>query len=894
PVSTLEGAGPAPGRLRAGGPPGGGPLGGGPLGGGPLGGGPLGRPVPAWEPLRDAVDELGPAELRLRAGEAARLLDADGVVVNLDPPAGQDRPRPAAWPLDPLPAIVSSRDWVDIEAGVAERAELLSLVLEDLYGDRRLLARRVLPAELVLGSPGFLRAVSGMLGAGREPGGGDGAGAGRGPGRPGRALFAYAVDLARDADGRVVALADHCEVPEGVGYALADRQVVAKVLPTLHREARVHRLAPFVRALRSGLQMSSATALDDPRIVVLGAGPLARTAFEPAMLAATLGYPLVGGRDLLVRKGRVWIRSVGQLEPVDTILRWVPSSLCDPLELRGDSQLGVPGLLEVLRDARVSVVNPVGAGILEHPALMAFLPRLGRHLLGREPSLASRPTWWCGEPPACAHVLAQLDALLVRSLRSGATHTPAQLTASARADLVREIRARPGEWVAQGIVDGAEIPVLQDGDSTGAPAWLRSFAVREGDGYAVMPGGLTQVGTPPTGGAEPVLGSRPVKDTWVLTSEPEPLAGFWLQPGPIVTGVDPLASVPAGAAQTLWWLGRHAERAEALTRLMRVRRDRVSEFGGTLTPGGRACLDALEDALGALGGGDPGPALRDALGDLLDHARAVRDQLSRDTWLVLGPLERLLAPGASPPAPGGEAPGRDGGTGAVDADADAWGGGGGAGAFGAEDLSLVMTSLLAFGGLGVESMVRDLGWRFMDAGRRLERSLGVVSLLAATLTRTRDTATDSLLLESVLSAAESIITYRFRYRSQAQPETVLELLLLDEGNPRSLSHQLQRLDGDLEALPDRGGSRRSPARRRVLEAVSLVALAEPRELCVAADDGRRPELAGLLGRLEQTLSAAAVAVEAEHFHFPAPSFSRTAPSGTGRFHGRGRADEHAL
>lgn len=792
-----------------------------------------GQPRAHWQRLAAACAELGTLELSRRGEEASRLLEQDGVVYN----AYRESPMPGrAWRLDPLPTVLSSREWQEIESGVSERAELLSMILEDVYGPRELLRRRLLPPELVYGHAGFLRACDGV----RLP--------------STQQLFLYAVDLGRDERGNVVALADRSQAPSGAGYALENRTVISRVLPSLHREAHVHRLAPFFRSLRTALQEVASTTVADPRIVVLTPGPLNETAFEHAMLASTLGYPLVQGSDLTVRGDRVWMRSVGQFEPVDLILRRVDDWYSDPLELKANSQLGVPGLLEMARAGTVTVVNPLGSSVLENPALMAFLPQISQHLLGREPQLASVQTWWCGEPESLKYVLAHLDELAMRPVNHGpgaSTLLGWELPGGVLDALRARIERNPRGWVGQAALSLASVPVVTEQGLESRRSVLRTFAVARGDSYAVMPGGLTRVQA--TAGSRQMSGQAGAitKDTWVLASEPETLNSFWLQSGPAREGIDPMASIPSRAAENLWWLGRYAERSEALTRLLRTVLDRSNEFGNGTNPAGAAALEGLTGALDWIAGADS--TLAAPVGALLDNAYAVRDQLSRDTWLVIGPLEHVLEELRVPL--------------------------GGYHGHSQAALQQVIQSLLALGGLGVESMVRDLGWRFMDAGRRLERSLELLALLQATLQTSRDTATDSIVLESVLSAAESIITYRFRYRSQAQLETVLELLLLDPGNPRSLAYQLDRLIEDLAALPLGSSSRLRPEQRLALEASSTLRLADLSELVVEDQDGNRPALGALLQRLIELLLKAGTAVDRTHFVHTAPTFALLGPAG---------------
>jgi uncharacterized alpha-E superfamily protein len=582
------------------------------------------------------------------------------------------------------------------------------------------------------------------------------------------------------------------------------------------------------------------------------------------------------------------MRSVGQLEPVDVILRRVDGWFCDPLELKPDSQLGVPGLLEMARLGRVSIVNPVGSSVLENPALMAFLPRLSERLLGTPLRLESVPTWWCGEPDGRSHVLANLQRLILRPTAPEVRTQPEVGTSSLRGwelseeeldQLRRRIERRPAQWVGQEPLAMASAPTLTATGLEARHSVLRAFAVARADSYVVMPGGLTRAS--PNGGTARITSQAGAiaKDTWVLASEPEPLTGFWLQSGPAVEGVNPMASMPSRAAEHLWWLGRYAERAEALTRLLRTVHDRRNEFQGGVNPAGVVALRAQLIALtrttttypGFVGEGaeqrleHPGAELLDLVVNerregslshsvraLLDNAYAVRDQLSRDTWLVVGPLERAISELDGP---------------MVDAQARAL-----------AALQEVMRSLLALGGLGIESMVRDLGWRFMDAGRRLERSIQLLSLLRATVTEVRGTAADSLLLESVLMAVESIITYRFRYRSHAQLETLLDLLLLDRGNPRSLAYQLERLSEDLDALPLAPGPRLREEQRLVLDAFTALRLADPAALAVERD-GRRPALDEFLATVMDRLLRAGVTVDQTHFVHLVPTFALVGPAG---------------
>lgn len=811
-----------------------------------------------WAHIGHALDGLGYPELARRRNEAARLLANDGVdyqLSNIEPDGAAPARR---WELDPVPVLLGSAQWAEIERGAIQRAELLNLVLADLYGERRLLSSGVLPPELVFGHPGFLREADGI----RIPGA--------------QQLFSCAVDLARDASGAWWALSDRTQTPSGFGYALENRVVVSRVFPSMYRDVQAHRLAPFFRTLRSALRGVAPPNADEPRIVVLTPGPWSETAFEHAFLASYLGYSLVEGADLTVRDGRVWLRSLGRLEPVDVILRRVDSAWCDPLELRSDSLLGVPGLVEACRVGSVSVVNTLGSGVLENPGLLPLLPKLAEYLLGEPLRLDSAPSWWCGDETGRRHVLSRLDRLVIKSItrEPGAeTLLGWELSAAQRAELRARIEARPYGWVGQESLDLATVPALTDRGLRPQHVLMRAFLVARNDSYVAMPGGLARVAGPARGALIANRGGAVYKDIWVAASEPEDTDGSWSRPDLVVSGPATAAALTSRAAENLFWLGRYAERAEAQVRLLRVVGDRRTDFADRVGPAGTACVRTLLAALSRVSGTRPGfgydgphgvtdpPAavvdaelaslmtdtnrpgtLAYAVHRLRDAAYPVRDQLSGDTWLVLGALEReLLGPVE---AGGGHSSGR---------------------------LARVLSSLLAFGGLTAD-MVRDQGWRFMDAGRSLERALGLCTLLRATVADARPATVeqgaeqpgDSLLLESVLTASESIITYRRRYRMDAQRDSVLELLLLDPANPRSVIYQIDRLGTDLAEMAGRGrAGRLTGSERLVLEASTMLRLAELSPGTEGNDEKSR--LAALLDRLAQLLERAADAVDAEHF-----------------------------
>ncbi len=797
---------------------------------------------PHWRPFFEQIDAIGLPELRRRWEEAKHLIHENGVTYNVyGDPRGMVRP----WELDPIPLLVAPEDFNAVERGLIQRARLLELVLDDVYGPQTLLTSGALPPALVFGHPWFLRACHGIA----VPGG--------------RRLHLYAADLGRTSEGYHVVLRDRCQAPSGAGYALENRIVLARMLPETFRDCRVQRLAPFFQALRDALHAIAPGAPDNPRVVLLTPGPYNETYFEHAFLARYLGYTLVEGGDLTVRDDRVYLKLLGGLQPVDVILRRIDDDYCDPLELRGDSFLGVPGLVQVVRSGRVAVANSLGSGLVESPALHAYLPGICRRLLGEDLVLPSVPTWWCGDPVAREHVLANLDRLVVKTTYPTARSSPRfgdSLSADQLSALAEAIRARPNDYVAQTPIKLSTTPVLARDRLRPRPMVLRSFLTAAGDSsFVVMPGGLTRVAADDGGLVVSMQAGAGSKDTWVVSSGP--VSEFSLLPSPR----QPVAlsrgggDLPSRAADDLYWLGRYAERAEGDVRLLRGVFVRLTEKSGLVDV---PELPVLLRALTAVTGTYPGflregssvrltaPAaelfaviydarragsLAATIESLYKVAGHVRDRLSTDMWRTLS--------GLSLPSAAWDGP-------TLDRDPLA------RGAL-TEALDLLdrrVITLAAFGGLASEGMTRGQGWRFLDMGRRLERSLHTLGLLRGTLVANSPGIHEAPLLDALLEIADSALTFRRRYLGSLHAAPVLDLLLVDENNPRALAYQFAALAEALDDLP-RPPTTTEPQGRQLLDdaiaqlrTVDLASLAEP-DLA-----GRRVELDFFLAALEAELS----------------------------------------
>jgi uncharacterized circularly permuted ATP-grasp superfamily protein/uncharacterized alpha-E superfamily protein len=790
--------------------------------------------------LAATVDLLGIEGVRARSAQAARLIENDGVTYG---------PEPGQWRLDPLPVIVGAAEWTSLAAGLSQRARLMDLLLADLYGARSMISSGLVPPEVIFGHSGFLRACDGI----RLP--------------SAHQLPLVATDVVRVQDGWCV-LGDRTQSPSGAGYAMENRRIVSRVMPGLYRDTFLQRLRSFFNTIREALQEVAPETGSAPSVVILTPGPESETFFDQAFLSALLGFPLVEGQDLTVRDGRLWMRSLGRPQPVDVVLRRVDSWFCDPLELRPDSRLGVPGLIEAARLGNVSIVNPPGSGVLENPGLVPFLPALASALLGEQLSLPTVQTWWCGDPSSRSHVIANLADLVVRPIARGIGRANVfgwELSSAQLGQLTSRIEAEPEAWCGQVPLRMSTAPVIADGGLEPRHLVLRSFAVaRQQDGYQVMAGGLGRVGAAPGSLDVSSLAGALAKDVWVIAGRDVESIVPEHESDNVATVLSRVNGLSARGAEDMFWLGRYAERAEDAARLLRVVADLAADHSRRPGSVGATSLHVFLRALtgvtttfpGFIGDGAserlerpfeellrvtsapyaPG-SLAHAVRHTVEAAYAVRELLSPDIWLVLGSLDRVLL---------------ELGQRSDESDVHLQ-----------PTLSRVLEGLLAMSGLVAESMVRDDGWYLMDAGRRVERALQLVALLHYTLTERRSGPVDDLVLESVLIAAESVITYRRRYPGRPRIDEVLQLLLLDRDNPRGVLHQLDRLAEDLTQLPRVS----APGPRQVLQSLQ----AQLREAAERMPgDLAGPALGSLLEGLAHDLAELAGVIAATHFarHIP--------------------------
>lgn len=786
---------------------------------------------------------------------------------------------PQAWELDPIPVVIGSEDFQTLSNGIRQRFRLIDLLLRDVYGPQRLLREGHLPASLVFDAPGYLRAARNM------------------EVQPDRMLSLYAVQAYRSASGRWLVVADRTQGPSGGGHAVENRLAISRIHADSFQTMRVHRLAGFFSSLRSGLQEGLVRERGS-RTVLLSPGVQSPTYFEDAYLARYLGLTLTQTADLTVRGGNVYLKTLGGLVRVDSILRRLADRSCDPLEIDPTSSEGVPGLTLAERMGNVHLANALGTGWCESPAISAILPKLAPILLGEPLLLENAPMWWCGDESSFHWVRQNIDRLLIRDSfvrHSGNQIDGSLLASSERNQLFARMEKQPWAFVASERACLSYVPTWADQSIVARPVIFRFFACANRDKIEVLPGGVARVGKDPKELDESLASGSMSKDVWVLSDGP-------VKPTTLLSGnrqsVELKRSamdLPSRVAEHLFWLGRFAERAEFMARHARycmqqltsdlspevlsaqwqvVRslsdqqtmpflptekaesqanaREAASSDGreGTLgrdfsrTESGSQEVVVSSDGeihrrLGqqdidiALATQQMRKAVSDFLVDrnrfdgiagavdgILRNAENIRDRLSFDSWQIISKLDySVLIPWATLRNTVG-------------------------------DTLLILNQIIglssAFAGLASESMTRGPGWHFLDLGRRIDRAQNLLRLLDGLLVPVPQSGVGSgsrRILEALLEICDSSMTYRYRYLMSYELGPVLDLLVVDQTNPRGLAFQFMQIVQHLDALNVGDKTELIEQRKRMSECRGALRLLDPdaigEEIAIDAATGLR-------------------------------------------------------
>lgn len=738
-----------------------------------------------WEKLLTNFSEIGYNNLESKQKEINWLMEENGVTYNVyNDPKGLHR----SWSLNVVPFLIHENEWKStIERGIKQRAELLNLILKDIYGKRELIKEGILPEEIVLAHRGFLRQCDQIQY------------------KTSKNLQVYALDLARGPDGRMWVVSDRTQAPSGMGYALENRYALNRVIPNVFENINVKQPLGFFNDLKQMLLDAAPQNKSNPNIVILTPGPHNETYFEHTYLASFLGYPLVIGSDLVVRNGKLWLKTLKKLKQVDVVLRRVDDAFMDPLELREDSYLGVAGLLEVVREQQVSIVNPVGSGIIDNAGLIPFMNTICKYYFNEDLILPQIASWWCGQKKERDYVLNHLKDLVVKRIdRSSREHIffCEFLDEAALETLKKDILLAPYQFVAQEKISFSTAPSYDQGKLEPRKVSCRTFAVAKEDGYSVMPGGLVRVAAE----REKLFVSNQrggvSKDFWLVSDNNEgPLRNYAWESSSNHT-VSDINDLSSNTAENLFWSGRYLGRSLITARYLRVVLHRMNEEQSNARKSDSETLVILYKSItnitstfpGFIGKGseerlkDP---LKEIISLIMDEHRigglaqttnsfnqayySLRSLWSKDMWRVFDGIKKHWTTFRE-----------------------------------AEDFSInrlikfldrIITRLIAFMALIEESILVKQGLLLYFIGLQTEQSMMHVEKCRSLLVINYEESVQYEILESLLNSGESLNIYRYSYRSYLSVENVIKLILLDTDYAKSLSYKINQIAKDIDKLP---------------------------------------------------------------------------------------------
>ncbi|WP_299322827.1 circularly permuted type 2 ATP-grasp protein [uncultured Maribacter sp.] len=809
---------------------------------------------PYWSKLLTEFDTLGVTGLTARQKDIDWLLSENGVTYNVyNDPKGMHRP----WNLNVVPFMLHQDEWTKVEAGLKQRAELLNLVLKDVYGERKLIKNGIVPYEVIYGHRGFLRQCSGM------------------ELKLEQYLSIYAADLCRGTDGRLWVVNDRTEAPSGMGYALENRSTTSRILSDMYAEMKVKRLSGFFQEFNQMLIDAAPGKKENPTIVILTPGSHNETYFEHAYMASFLGYPLVQGNDLVVRDGFLWMKSLQGLKQIDVVLRRVDDAFTDPLELREDSHLGVAGLLDVVRRKNVAVINPIGSGVIENPGLIPFMPAIAKYFLKEELKLPQIASWWCGQEKERNYVLEHISELVIKRIdrtNRESIYFCEQMSAKELEELKKVILERPYRFVAQERINFSTAPNLSKDKLEPRNVVARSFCIASKGEYSVMPGGLVRVA--PDGETVRVSNQRggTSKDFWILDDAEikEEKNRHWQKKSSIaISGLDDLPSL---TAENLYWAGRYVGRTLVNARFLRTVMRQMAIVQNRDEKPDSEKLKVLFKAVTQLTGTYPGFVEKDKDGKLamdnpyeemlsviLDKNRigslahtismfsnsyySIRNLWSSDMWRVFENIQKLW---------NALVDGKDHSINKI-----------------LKVLNQLITRLIAFMGLIEESIMVQQGLLLYFIGLQLEQSTLNITKCRALLTIKYDEQVEYDLLEYLLTSHESLNIYRYSYRSHIELAHVLDLVVLDLDYARSLTFMINRIQKDIARLPhSKHDHQLNNYQKYVFEAFSKLRLAESSKLAMTKSetDFKREDLDTLLEELTDLLYKASQSISNTYFN----------------------------
>lgn len=811
-----------------------------------------GQARPHWETFSQALSKINFDSLNRREAQLNRSIQDNGITYNL---YNHSSPNDTSWAMDMMPFLLPESEFKTIESALSQRARLLNITLNDFYARQNILQEQRVDPFLVYANPAFQRPCHGLL-----------------PPRENH-IHAYAADITRAADGKWWVLSDRVEAASGLGYALENRLLLSRIFPKILKQSGAQRLNPFLQSFCSQIESLAKQNKDNPNIALLSPGPNSETYHEHSFLARNLGYTLAEGADLIVRNNRLFMKTIGGTQPVDVLLRRIDSDWTDPLEMRNDSMLGVPGLINCVRQGNLTIANALGSGFVETPAILALLPWLCRSYVGEQLEMPSVATWWCGQPSELKYVLEHLETLAIkptfRTYESKTFFGP-NLTPQELDELRNKIIAHPRDYCGQEILKSATTPVYRNKVFEARPYQLRVFLVPDDNGgWRMMPGGFARCTKDLNGINVSMTAGGGSKDVWVVPDQTVPTAE--INPLKEPTVAKPATAqiqrrsfdLPSRTADNLFWLGRYIERAEMQTRLLRtiialLLEEQTTEIQNACLPLIEQLIDletTAEDFLDPitnqldtskveaciahyLNDSENRESLVNNLIAIERTGQNLKERLSVDAWKRIFHVHQLSIEAAQLTVSIYDQESTD-------------------------FLELALENLTSITGTITENMTRSQSWRFLQLGRRIERGITTAQLLSDIFKD--QTRYSDILFQGLLELCDCSITYRRRYLNTLNAIPVLDLMVFDATNPRSLIFQAENLRTLVKQLPHASTEARHPADVTATQLFSHIGITSSEALIQASAEQSADTTINFFQAIIDQLSKLSVVIETSYF-----------------------------
>ena len=769
---------------------------------------------PHWTDIINGLDNTGIKQLELKQLEIDWRLEDNGVTYNIyNDPEGTNR----RWNLDPIPLVLTSSEWDEISKGLKQRAKLLNLIFKDLYTEQKLIKEGIIPAEIIFGHKGFIPEVFNFENIDYY------------------SMRFYATDISRGPDGKFWVINDRTQSPSGLGYAVENRLTMNSICDDLYPNVKILKMANFIEGFKNMLKSLSPSNQDNPLIALLTPGPLNETYFEHSYISSFLDLNLVQGEDLLVKNNQLWLKSLNGLRKVDTLIRRVDSQYCDPLELRNDSQLGVAGLVNVVRKDNLSMINPIGVGILENIGLNPFMKNIAKFLLDEELILPQIATWWCGQEKELDFVLKNIRNLIIKRIDRTDNieiHFAQKLNDSDLNNLIEKIKEDPHYYVGQEIIDFSTTPSFTKGKIEPRNTVIRSFAYLHENEYHIMPGGLIRVS--PTKDSLVVSNQKggTSKDLWILGEDENFIGNNIFKNRSFIDSR--LENISTKRAENLFWLGRYLTRAIITARMVRFNLKNMLNLTRYDNTNSKKTNNILNIALTHLTMTYPGfldgksvLQLREIISIIRDKNRVgtlsftlsmlsnsntnVKNLLTMEAWRIYEKLQKEWSSYSKREIYSNKEH--------------------------INELDKLLIYLMAYKELIDESIFKEQGLILYDIGSKIEISQLLISKLRSLLTIKLDKLIEYDILDSMLNSYESYNSYRAYYKSSLALENVLDFLIFNTKYPKSLIYIINQLLADLRELPKNGNtSHLSNFEEPVFKVFSMITLTTTKKLLETNED----------------------------------------------------------